>query len=114
MCKWEWKGRVFDHCFPRIQGEPDKVGAGLFILCEPAHEVLLLKRSATSGNPGTWGVPGGNVRPAHIAATVAILPSAPAPLLPPSLTLVSHSAAGRPRGEPVALRSARGQGGDGD
>lgn len=37
---------------------PEKVGAGLLI-CDAGH-VLLLKRSAASGNPGKWGLPGGN------------------------------------------------------
>ena len=50
---------------------PIKVGAGLFIVHSTASEatagssdrkykVLLLKRSMASGNPGTWGLPGGN------------------------------------------------------
>jgi ADP-ribose pyrophosphatase YjhB (NUDIX family) len=47
---------------------PIKVGAGLFIVhatCSTdasnrEYKVLLLKRSMASGNPGTWGLPGGN------------------------------------------------------
>ncbi|GIL65693.1 hypothetical protein Vafri_19373 [Volvox africanus] len=42
-------------------GAPTKVGAGLLICCEGA--CLLLRRSETSGNPGTWGLPGGNADP---------------------------------------------------
>ncbi|KAG2424215.1 hypothetical protein HXX76_014746 [Chlamydomonas incerta] len=37
---------------------PTKVGAGLLICCEGS--CLLLRRSEASGNPGTWGLPGGN------------------------------------------------------
>ena len=37
----------------------EKYGAGLLFCCE--REVLLLKRSPKSGNPLTWGLPGGNV-----------------------------------------------------
>lgn len=39
---------------------PEKVGAGLFIVTQDTKKVLLLKRSMASGNPGTWGLPGGN------------------------------------------------------
>lgn len=39
---------------------PEKIGAGLFIVTHDTRKVLLLKRSMTSGNPGTWGLPGGN------------------------------------------------------
>jgi len=43
-----------------------KVGAGLLIVRggpdgrNETREALLLKRSMSSGNPGTWGLPGGN------------------------------------------------------
>ncbi|KAG2496564.1 hypothetical protein HYH03_005386 [Edaphochlamys debaryana] len=40
---------------------PSKVGAGLLICCEGA--CLVLKRSEASGNPGSWGLPGGNADP---------------------------------------------------
>ena len=36
----------------------EKLGAGFAFSCGGA--ILLLKRSATSGNPLTWGLPGGN------------------------------------------------------
>ncbi|KAG2430314.1 hypothetical protein HYH02_013791 [Chlamydomonas schloesseri] len=39
-------------------GSPTKVGAGLLICCEGS--CLLLRRSESSGNPGSWGLPGGN------------------------------------------------------
>lgn len=39
---------------------PEKIGAGLFIVTQDTKKVLLLKRSMESGNPGTWGLPGGN------------------------------------------------------
>ncbi|QDZ19756.1 Nudix hydrolase domain-containing protein [Chloropicon primus] len=37
----------------------EKLGAGFAFSC--GQEVLLLKRSPNSGNPLTWGLPGGNV-----------------------------------------------------
>ncbi|GLC33887.1 hypothetical protein PLESTB_000814700 [Pleodorina starrii] len=43
---------------PGAVGAPSKIGAGLLICCEGA--CLLLRRSEDSGNPGTWGLPGGN------------------------------------------------------
>lgn len=36
-----------------------KRGAGFFMIS--GGEVLLLLRSASSGNPNTWGLPGGNI-----------------------------------------------------
>lgn len=50
---------------------PEKVGAGILFVYQPPvigndrsfFEVLLLKRSAGSGNPFTWGLPGGNADP---------------------------------------------------
>eukprot|EP00803_Ostreobium_quekettii_P004362 evm.model.scf_1992.1 EVM.evm.TU.scf_1992.1 scf_1992:1184-1648(+) len=40
---------------------PEKVGAGFFFTT--GQQVLLLKRSPKSGNPNTWGLPGGNADP---------------------------------------------------
>jgi 8-oxo-dGTP pyrophosphatase MutT (NUDIX family) len=44
-------------------GPPEKVGAGLLLMSDQGNgdtHILLLKRSLTSGNPGKWGLPGGN------------------------------------------------------
>jgi 8-oxo-dGTP pyrophosphatase MutT (NUDIX family) len=45
---------------------PEKVGAGLLLL--HGGECLLLLRSKNSGNPCTWGLPGGNAEPGEDAS----------------------------------------------
>lgn len=51
---------------PAASPPASKVGAGLLIVRRgpdgrnETREALLLKRSMSSGNPGTWGLPGGN------------------------------------------------------
>jgi len=39
-----------------------KKGAGLFFICTEDNTVLLVKRSETVSQPGTWGIPGGHLR----------------------------------------------------
>ncbi|CAG9463894.1 unnamed protein product [Pedinophyceae sp. YPF-701] len=52
-------------------GTPEKEGAGLLLICKERNKVLLLLRAPTSGNPNTWGVPGGNIDPGETAEAAA-------------------------------------------
>jgi len=50
--------------------EAKKVGAGFFVVSE--GEALLLLRGKKSGNPLTWGLPGGNVDEGETAIQTAL------------------------------------------
>jgi len=57
------KGLGFVGASTSVAAMPTKRGAGLLLVT--TRHVLLLKRSSTVGNPGTWGLAGGQLNPAE-------------------------------------------------